>query len=135
MARIIYKQNPLDLNQRKIVGFSLPLTGVGGFNPTYQTKDQIKTNLINYLLTNNNERVFNPEFGANLRSLLFENITKNHLEEVKNKIQNEIRFKFSLIKINKITLTPDEDNNTIYFYLSYSIPEFRFDDELKILIQ
>ena len=74
MAQIISNKYPIDSEARKAIGFSLPINGNAVFNPTYQTKDQIKANLINYLLTNRGERVFNPNFGADLRSLLFNNI-------------------------------------------------------------
>ena len=74
MARIIQNKYPIDLNARKAVGFGFPLNGDAVFVPTYQTKDQIRANLVNYLLTNRGERVFNPNFGADLRALLFENI-------------------------------------------------------------
>ena len=65
MARIIANKFPIDTEARKTVGFGFPLNGDAVFKPTYQTKDQIQANLINYLLTNKSERVFNPNFGAN----------------------------------------------------------------------
>ena len=58
MAYIIDKKFPLDQQKRKIIGFGFPLNAPAVFNPTYQTKDQIKANLINYILTNRGERVF-----------------------------------------------------------------------------
>ena len=79
MAQIIANKIPIDLNARKAVGFGFPLNGNAVFVPTYQTKNQIQANLINYLLTNKNERVFNPSFGADLRSLVFKNPTANIL--------------------------------------------------------
>ena len=74
MAQIIQNKYPIDTEARKAVGFGFPLNGNAVFVPTYQTRDQIKANLVNYLLTNRGERVFNPNFGADLRNLLFENI-------------------------------------------------------------
>ena len=72
MAQIIQNKYPIDTEARKAVGFGFPLNGNAVFVPTYQTRDQIKANLVNYLLTNRGERVFNPNFGADLRNLLFE---------------------------------------------------------------
>ena len=82
MAQIIQNKYPIDLNARRAIGFGFPLDGNAVFIPTYQTRDQIKANLVNYILTNSGERVFNPNFGANLRALLFENIIESSLEDL-----------------------------------------------------
>ena len=80
MAYRIYNQFPSDLkNGRRAIGFSLPFTGEAVFNPTYTTKDQMRSNIINYFLTNKGERIFNPSFGANLREKLFSQITLGNI--------------------------------------------------------
>ena len=67
--------NPLDLQKNIIIGISLPFKGPSGpFNKTYSTREQTKYNLINLLLTDKGERLFNPEYGSNLSNILFENI-------------------------------------------------------------
>ena len=83
MAYRIPNKHPLDINQRVGVGVSIPFNGPAVFNTTYTTSEQIKSNIINYILTNNNERIFNPDFGANLRAQLFENVTP--IEELSQK--------------------------------------------------
>ena len=94
MARILSNRFPIDSVERKAVGFSLPFNGPAVFNPTYTVRDQTKSNLINYLLTNRGERVFNPNFGADLRSLLFQNITETTTDELENIIQSDIATYF-----------------------------------------
>ena len=64
--------NPLDLQKNIAIGVSLPFNGPGVFNSTFTTKDQIKSNLINLLLTDPGERVMNPNFGCNLAKILLE---------------------------------------------------------------
>ena len=71
MARVIQSKWPIDLQKSRAIGFGFPLNGDAVFVPTYYTRDQIKANMVNYLLTNKGERVFNPNFGADLRNLLF----------------------------------------------------------------
>jgi hypothetical protein len=66
--------NPLDLQKNIAIGVSLPFNGPGVFNSTYTTKDQIKSNLVNLLLTSIGERVMNPNFGTELKRFLFEGI-------------------------------------------------------------
>ena len=133
--KIINKKFPIDSEARKAIGFGFPLNGDAVFVPTYLTKNQIKANLINYLLTNKNERVFNVNFGADLRNLLFQQIEFSTLEDLQSLIQSEINIKFPMITINNIELTSNPDINSIYFKLNYSIDIYGITDELDILLQ
>ena len=135
MARIIDKKIPIDLEERKAVGFGFPLNGDAVFVPTYQTRDQIKANMINYLLTNKGERVFNPDFGADLRNLLFEGIIEDALGDLQDTIQNEISVYFPQVEIREIKFNNNPDNNTINFNLTYDIVLFGITDNIDILIQ
>lgn len=135
MAIIISKKFKDDLGSSKIIGFDFPLNGNAVFNPTYQTRDQIKANLINYLLTNKKERVFNPNFGANLRSLLFENIDDNSTEDLRSDIEANINLRFPTIKVHRIKFNVIPDENSINFELVYEIKNFGVDDKINILIQ
>ena len=97
MAQIIQNKYPIDTEARRAVGFGFPLNGNAVFVPTYQTRDQIKANLVNYLLTNKGERVFNPNFGGDLRNLLFENVLDATVEDLRERIQNDIKYSFTFI--------------------------------------
>ena len=57
--------NPLDLPTKcKVaVGVTLPFDGPAVFNSSYTTKVQVKSNLINLLLTNPGERLMNLILG------------------------------------------------------------------------
>lgn len=135
MAQIIQNKFPIDSNARKAVGFGFPLNGDAVFSPTYQTRDQIQANLVNYLLTNSNERVFNPNFGANLRSLLFENVGDASLEELKSTIESSIADRFPQISVQEIKFDNQEDSNSINFILTYEIILFGITDTINILLQ
>jgi len=135
MAQIISNKNPLDLNKRKAIGFGFPLNGNAVFVPTYQTKDQIQADLINFCLTNTGERVFNPNFGLNLRSLLFENVTDSSLDELKEIVSSGISNSFPQVKVKEIKFINQPDFNTINFILKYEIELFGIEDELNIELQ
>ena len=135
MARIIQSKYPIDSIARKAVGFSLPFNGPAVFNPTFTTREQTKSNLINYLLTNLGERVFNPNFGANLRALLFENILDRTTDELKERIQSDITLFFPQVTIAEIQFNNQPDDNTINFTLTYTIQNFGITDEINILLQ
>lgn len=123
------KINPLDLQPRKAIGISLPFSGTAVFNSTYQTKDTVKTNLINFLLTETGERYFNPFFGTGLRKQLFENITEEKTQFLLDSIRESIRLNFSRIVINTLELEPFPDTNTLVLTLKYSIRDTNITDQ------
>jgi phage baseplate assembly protein W len=135
MAQIISNKSPIDLNKRKAIGFGFPLNGDAVFVPTYQTKDQIQANLINFCLTNKKERFFNPNFGLDLRNLLFENITDTSLDELKELVSSGISDNFPQITVTQLEFINDPDINTINFILKYEIKLFGIEDEINIELQ
>lgn len=132
MAYRLQKINPIDTQARKAVGVSLPFSGRAVFNSTYQTKDAIKTNLINFFLTSKNERVFNPEFGSGLRNFVFENITDESIEITLSMIRRDLSIYFPTIEINNLSLERFPDENLINFKLEYSVRETNISDEVSI---
>ena len=66
MAFEAKKINVLDQQPRKAVGIDLPFNGKGVFNSTFETKEAIKANLINYILTGKGERYFKPTFFSKM---------------------------------------------------------------------
>jgi phage baseplate assembly protein W len=114
--------NPLDLQKNIAIGVSLPFNGPAGpFNKTYSTKDQIKSNLINLLLTNKGERVFNPEFGADIRRVLFEGITEDTSALIQNLITTNVNFFIPEVNVIDVVVEPNEDNNSYNITLKYSL--------------
>ena len=118
MARILQNRFPIDLTPSVAVGFGFPLNGDAVFVPTYNTRDQIKANMVNYLLTNKGERIFKPQFGANLRNLLFENILDITIEDLQSTIQNELSIYFPNVEVKEIQFNNQPDDNTVNFTLS-----------------
>lgn len=132
MAYNVQRINPLDLQPRKAVGVALPFQGRAVFNSTYTTKDATKANLINFFLTAQYERVFNVNFGAGLRNLLFEQITEDSLQTIKDTIQRGLEVYFPQVITNSMQLTASPDSNTVSFELKYSVRETNITDELVI---
>lgn len=121
MAIRIPNQHPLDINQRVAVGVAIPFSSPSVFTQTFTTLDQIKSNIINYILTNTGERVLNPTFGANLRAQLFENITEDNLSALEIKLINDIRKYFPSVRIDQLTLSPIYEENAIQLVMVYSV--------------
>ena len=135
MARIIQSKFPIDLQPSRAVGFGFPLNGDAVFVPTFFTRDQIKANMINYLLTNKGERVFRPDFGADLRALLFEQILDVTTDDLKINIQSDISQFFPNVEVVEIEFDNQPDENTINFTLKYRIVNFGIEDSVNILVQ
>ena len=135
MARIIDNKFPIDLTPSVAVGYGFPLDGPAVFIPTYTTREQTRANLLNYLLTNRGERVFNPLFGGDLRSLLFEGILESTQSELLQQIQDQIGQFFPTVQIEEINFENQEDRNTINFILTYQIVNFGVTDTLNIELQ
>jgi len=87
------------------------------------------------LLTNKGERVFRPNFGANLRNLLFENIQDSTMEDLESSIQSDISFFFPNVVVKQLKFNNDPDRNEINFTLTYQIVNMGVEDDLQILIQ
>ena len=113
--------NPLDLQGNIAIGVSLPFNGPTAFNSTYSTRDQIKSNLVNLLLTNKGERVMNPEFGADLKTVLFEGIVEDSLAEIKYLIDTNVNIFVPQVTITNVQTIKDEDHNTISVTIQYLI--------------
>jgi len=125
--------NPLDLQGNIAIGVSLPFNGPAGpFNSTYSTKDQIKSNLINLLLTNPGERIMNPEFGCRLREVLFEGITNDINELIINNINTSIFTYIPEIESTDITINPSIDENLVTVILKYKLTLSQETDQVTL---
>jgi phage baseplate assembly protein W len=113
--------NPLDLQGNIAIGISLPFNGPAAFNSTYSTIEQIKSNLVNLLLTNKGERVMNPEFGCDLRTVLFEGIIDDTLDSIRSLITTNVAIFVPEVTITNIDITKEEDYNTISVSLKYRV--------------
>tara|TARA_R110001592_G_scaffold136825_7_gene354284 strand:- start:2230 stop:2637 length:408 start_codon:yes stop_codon:yes gene_type:complete len=111
------KINPLDINKNVTIGIAFPLDETNLFNGTKTVKEQIKTNLINLLLTEPGERLYTPNYGIGLKGLLFEsNIDQENLN---SKINQQINFYIPEISLIETQVNFIEDEHKLYITISY----------------
>ena len=125
--------NPIDLpqNDKTAVGIPFPFNGDGVFRQTFTTKEQVKSNLINLLLTDKGERPMMPTFGVGIRKLLFEqNIQK---ESLQTRIENAIARYIPEVTLNRLEVKQVEHVLTIH--LSYSVVWDRTVDAIELNFQ
>ena len=125
--------NPLDLSTDKAVGINLPLNDEGVFKANYQTKDAIKYNLINFFLTDPGERPLNPTFGGGIRAFIFEQLTNNNLDFLKEDIQVKVSRNFPQISIQSLDIF-EEGENQIRVALNYIISNTNIRDEINLFL-
>jgi len=99
-----------------------------------QDKEAVKRSVRNIMLTNNYERPFKPNFGANLRGLLFEladDITKY---EMRNQIIEAIQDYEPRVKIDEIYLNQDRANR-MYVNIHFGVRGVREPQEIEVILQ
>ena len=132
MAQIVSNVFPTVSSGSAALGFSLPLSGRAVFNPTYTTKEVIRTNLVNWLLTNKGERVMQPLFGANLRDFIGEGINDGTNSAITTRIKDNVTLQFPEITIKNINFDNQPDTNTINLFINYIISNIGVEDEINI---
>ena len=99
-----------DLNPDVKIGLELPFarSRTGLFGLTETTLEQAGHNIKNLLLTSKGERVMQPDFGSDLRSLLFEQEDENLNINIKEAIQEAMSTWLPYISISSVDITQDE---------------------------
>lgn len=134
MATNIQKISLIDLQPRKAVGFNIPFKSNSVFTVNYQTKDAIKNNLINFILTGIGERYLNPQFGVSIRNKMFDQITIDTLSDIEFTIKRGVSIYFQRVEILDCTATGVPDQNQIQVYFRYKVVDTPIEDELIVNI-
>jgi len=134
MAYGLKKISPLDLRTSTAIGVKIPFNAQNVFTSVYTTKEQTKYNIINFLLTDRRETPFVSNFGANLRSLLFEQITDESITKIENYIYSSVQSTFPNVNIIQLNIDPEEDNASIVINFSYNLKNSNENDSIIIKI-
>jgi len=121
--------NPLDLTPSVGVGLKYPINGL---YINYSTKEQMHDNLLNVILTEPGEKLFNPFYGVGLNSLLFEQ--KVEANFIKEKIENAILSDSLLnsLKIEDVKVNFNRDDNLVNVRIEYISLLDRQSDAIEI---
>ena len=132
MAFNVQQIDPLDLQPRKAVGVGLPFSSTSVFNSTYSTQDALRSNLVNHFLTEKGERFLNPNLGAGLRALLFDQMTLDKRDQIEGVVRTEVSTYFPNLQISDVEVIDSPDTNTVTVYIKYSVTQTNIQDELLI---
>ena len=126
----IKRINPLDFNNNARIGVAFPLNDVNMTAGTLTTKEQLKANFLNLLLTVPGERLNHPTYGIGLKGQLFENsIDEITLQE---NINGQLAFWIPEITVTDSSLRRDIDQYRVSLTLTYSISLNETEDSIQI---
>ena len=121
--RTEYRYNPIDLDKNRAVGILLPLGGSHMFKSSYTTEQQSISNLKSLLLTIKGERPFQPLFGANIYSLLFENIGDDLGSTLETSLTEDIGFWLPYILLDGVEVNTEPDYNRVSIKIRFRVTE------------
>ena len=103
---------------RVAIGITLPIQkGNGGyFAQSYQTSEQVKSNIKNLILTRKGERLMHPTFGTDLYNTLFNQNTDDLESEIERSIDRAIQEWMPYISIDEILVDQTNTNRDTYFF-------------------
>ena len=118
MARSVRE---IDRNEDKYVGIGFPLdhSPEGFFYKTKTVLEQAKANLQNLLLTTPGERIMQPEFGSQLKFIVFEQ-GENIPDRIEEAINSAVDKHLAYININDVFTT--QQDNTVSVSIEFSVP-------------
>lgn len=96
--------------------------------------DAVRTSLINILSTNKSERVMLPEFGANLRGLLFEPMNSEFVKILAKQVKTEIERWDSRIEIVSMGFEQEPTTLSMFITIRFSVKGSSQLEELTQLI-
>ena len=124
------RKNPLDLNKNVKIGVAFPLDEENLFSGTETFKEQVKSNLLNLLLTYPGERVNLPTYGLGLKHLLFEQDIDT--ESLQLKIQTQMNNFLPEVSLKNISTGLSEDEHTLHISLTYTYILDNSTDQIQI---
>lgn len=95
-----------------------PITG----DPVRALNDQAITRSLRALMsTDRGERLYQPNYGSDIRSLLFENVNGVNAESLSVRIQQAVEAYEPRVKLLSIVVTPDYDSNYYVVTITYML--------------
>ena len=108
------------------IGITLPiqLGNTGYFQQSFDSLTQIKSNFINLILTRKGERVHQPEFGCGIHDYLFEQLTPENINNIRNSVVLAVEKWMPFLELVGLDVMADSDiinSNTIRLYVMYQL--------------
>ena len=141
MAVILGKKLVIDSKQFEdyAIGITLPIQiGNTAFNQSFITADQVKSNIINLLLTKRFERLMQPEFGSGIQELLFNMNDEMFADNLENTIVDTLSKWLPYVNVETINIQQSnefKDNNKVEVSVSFRVSDTQVLDTVTFNVQ
>jgi len=103
---------------------------------TKKNKKAIKSDVMHLLLTNKGERLYQPEFGTDLKKFLFEPNIVTVQTDIKNEIQRALDKYIPNLVIDRLEVEPiDGSEHSVIVRLEYTVTNNTFSESDFITIE
>lgn len=154
MARSIYRYQPINLFPDRTIGIKLPFNrsvagndsrtaidsysgttnGGGLFSLSKTTEEQSTSNFINLILTETGERIMQPNFGTNLRRVLFNQNTDSLANAVDDVIRTAVALWLPYIELVNVEIDRDPDRYIFSVKIVYRVTNFPAERVINVLL-
>jgi phage baseplate assembly protein W len=95
----------------------------------------VKRGIKNILLTEEGERLMQPELGSGIRNMLFEQMTDLNAQRLETEIVSAIEAWETRAQIIAIVVTPEEEYNRYRVAITFRIINELEEQELELFLQ
>ena len=120
------------------ISVKLPLT-YNSFDGPYtlnkKTKEAVRQNFKNLVLTAPGERVMSPEFGVGIRNFLFANFGSQTQNLIETKINEQVNLFMPVVQVKQVLFDNSAmDRNMLGVAIQYTIPDIGITEMLEFTI-
>jgi phage baseplate assembly protein W len=103
--------------------FPLQLGDRSLFEKADEIKQVIMFHLRNLVLTYPGEKISDPSYGIGIKLYLFETITEGLLNNIADRIENQINRYLPYLNIRRINVSSPPDSNTLLVSIAFEVPD------------
>mgnify|MGYP003122681223 CR=1 FL=1 len=125
---------PTYTREYKDLDFDFTANPITGDVATVKNATSIKRGIRNILLTENQERLFQPEIGSGLKNLLFEPMTDITTQLLEEEVRNAIESWEGRAQILECIVTPEEEYNRYRVAVTFRIVSQLEEQRLEVYL-
>ncbi len=127
-------------NRKQYYGIKFPFTAnnLDGFflDLNEKIEDKVASEILHVILTPKRSRIRKPEFGTNLAKFIFEPNDELSWDMVKSEVMESVSAYVANVSLTNIeVVTPDEDPNSIYLDLRYTVKKGNKEENSRMVVK
>lgn len=108
---------------------------VTGDVATVKDTTSVKRGIRNVLLTENGERLFNPELGSGIRNLLFEQMSDITAQQLESEVLSAITSWEDRAEVLAIIVTPEEEYNRYRVAVTFRVINELEEQQMEVFLK